>query len=145
MRKLLFFVFTICFSSFINPSEQTYILTVEVEGIKTENGTVLLALYNSEDTYLSEDDKDAYRLGKQKVNGNSIKIVFKDLPKGKYTFAGYHDENDNNQFDKSFGFPKEGYFFSNNAKVSFGPPNYEDAVFILDKDLHQKIILNFGI
>ncbi len=38
--------------------------------------------------------------------------------------------------DKNFlGIPKEKYGFSNNAKGKLGPPDYEDAKFIINAEL----------
>ena len=40
----------------------------------------------------------------------------------------FHDENGNNEFDKNFfGFPLEGFGFSNDANVFFGPPDFKEA------------------
>ena len=32
-----------------------------------------------------------------------------------------------------FGIPTEDYGFSNNAKASFGPPDYQDAKFLFNR------------
>ena len=37
------------------------------------------------------------------------------------------DQNSNNEFDTLFAIPTEKYGFSNNAKVFFGPPKFDDA------------------
>jgi uncharacterized protein (DUF2141 family) len=39
------------------------------------------------------------------------------------------------------GMPEEGYGFSNNAKVFFGPPNFGAASFTIDTEL-KKISIN---
>ena len=57
-----------------------------------------------------------------------MKIVFKNLSPGNYAVAMFHDENGNTEFDKNFfGFPLEGFGFSNDAKIFFGPPTFKDA------------------
>lgn len=141
MKKLLFlFIVFSCFS-FTNPKQDSYTLTVIIEGLKETSGTVEVALYNTEETYLSEEE--AYSWLKEKVTSNSVIVVFENVPKGKYTFAGYHDENNNEKMDKSLGIPKEGFFFSNNVKASFGAPDYKDALFIIDKDTEQKVTLQY--
>jgi uncharacterized protein (DUF2141 family) len=40
-----------------------------------------------------------------------------------------------------FGIPKEQYGFSNNARALFGPPNFEDASFVLNGTASQSIDL----
>jgi uncharacterized protein (DUF2141 family) len=47
------------------------------------------------------------------------------------------DENENLDMDTSFGFPKEGYGFSNDGKVRMGPPDFEECAFEIDKPLVQ--------
>jgi uncharacterized protein (DUF2141 family) len=40
----------------------------------------------------------------------------------------YQDDNDNFTLDRNFfGMPKEGMGFSRDAKMSFGPPAFDDA------------------
>jgi uncharacterized protein (DUF2141 family) len=59
-----------------------------------------------------------------------IRVIFKDLKPGEYALAIHHDENTNKSMDTNFfGLPLEGYGFSNNARVFFGPPSFEAAAF----------------
>ena len=58
--------------------------------------------------------------------------TFKEIPKGEYAVAVFHDKNSNEKMDVNFlGIPKEAYGCSNNAKGFMGPPKYEDAKFLL--------------
>ena len=67
------------------------------------------------------------------VDGSSV-IRFEALPYGEYAISAYHDKNDNGKLDTGmFRMPKEALGTSNDAKVRFGPPKYEDAVFYLDQ------------
>jgi uncharacterized protein (DUF2141 family) len=62
-----------------------------------------------------------------------VTTIFKDLRHGDYAIAVLHDE-DNSQ-GMTFGrfhLPKEGYCFSNNAKVRFKPPKFKKTKFTLD-------------
>ena len=44
-----------------------------------------------------------------------------------------HDENRNGKLDTNFlGIPKEGVGASNNPKSRFGPPSFEESMFVLD-------------
>ena len=54
-------------------------------------------------------------------------ITIDDLKESNYAVAIYHDQNSNNEFDTLFAIPTEKYGFSNNAKVFFGPPKFDDA------------------
>ncbi|MDT0575417.1 DUF2141 domain-containing protein [Croceicoccus sp. F390] len=56
-------------------------------------------------------------------------IRFSDVPPGRYALALLHDENGNGKIDKAMMIPREGFGFSRDAKVSFGPPSFSDAAF----------------
>jgi uncharacterized protein (DUF2141 family) len=103
-------------------------LTIEVDDVKNANGTVMVALYTSQDSFLKQPAKGT---GARAVAGTST-LVFKDLPEGEYAFAVYHDANANGQMDKNLlGIPTEDYAFSNNAMGKMGPPKFEAAKFAL--------------
>lgn len=58
------------------------------------------------------------------------RIQIEEKEEGAYAFVILHDENKNGKADTNWiGLPKEGVAVSNNAKGSFGPPDYEDAKF----------------
>lgn len=62
--------------------------------------------------------------------GSTVTFTFKGVKAGNYAIAVLHDENNNGKADRSLGMiPKEGYGFSRDAKVRFGPPKWKDAVF----------------
>jgi len=101
-------------------------LTIEISNIKSIKGSMMLAIYDSADTFL----------GRQVVKGLTIPVtqkgkmqfVVKDLPLGTYAFSIYHDENDNRVLDTNLmRFPREPYGFSNKAKGRFGPPSFKRA------------------
>jgi uncharacterized protein (DUF2141 family) len=52
------------------------------------------------------------------------------VPAGRYAAQVFLDENKNGKVDRAlFGIPKEGVGFSNDARISLGPPKWADAVF----------------
>ena len=54
----------------------------------------------------------------------------------------FHDVNSNEVLDTSlFGFPKEPYGFSNNARGMFGPPEYEACKIMNTTSVQLKINL----
>ena len=58
-------------------------------------------------------------------------FAFPSLPRGDYALAVIHDENGNGRLDTFAGIPREGYGFSRNAPVRFGPPRFAAARFTL--------------
>ena len=51
------------------------------------------------------------------------------LPRGDYAIAVIHDENGNGKLDTFAGIPREGFGFSRNPKIGFGPPRFKAAQF----------------
>ena len=101
-------------------------LEVSVTALRSEAGTVHVALYDSVETFPNGQQYLVDRV----VSAKTGVAAFVGLKPGTYAIAIYHDENGNNDFDQNFiGFPSEGYAFSNGAKAFLGPPDFVDAAF----------------
>lgn len=59
-------------------------------------------------------------------------VRFDGLPPGDYAAAIVHDENGNNKLDTLMGIPREGFGFSRNPAIGFGPPKFAAASFAVD-------------
>ncbi len=60
-----------------------------------------------------------------------------NLTYGTYAVSVLDDENSNLEMDMFIGIPKEGFGFSNNARVGLSPPKFEECSFILDQPYKQ--------
>ena len=118
------------------PSLQAAELTINITGIPSAKGKVLVALYDDPGAY------DANQRGKSAmvtVTGKQETVVFRDLAEGDYAVKLFHDENGNYQLDTNMlGLPKEGYGFSNN-QARFGPSSFEEARFSVKQDTDIEI------
>ena len=56
-------------------------------------------------------------------------VHFSDLAQGNYAVALIHDENANGKLDTALMIPREGFGFSNNPAIGFGPPKFAAARF----------------
>lgn len=66
------------------------------------------------------------------------------LPRGGYAIAVIHDENGNGKLDTFAGIPREGFGFSRNPPVRFGPPRFAAARFTIDHDgVKQEIRMKY--
>ncbi|WP_435416225.1 DUF2141 domain-containing protein [Polaribacter aestuariivivens] len=132
MKKLLLTLAIIFGGIFAtNAQETTFDLTVNISGLSSNKGKVLIALYNEEGQFL----KKRFKGGMSKITDKKVTYTLKDIPKGEYAVSFFHDENDNNKMDTNFfGIPKEDYGCSNNAKGFMGAPKYKDAKFQLSKN-----------
>jgi uncharacterized protein (DUF2141 family) len=55
----------------------------------------------------------------------SVRQLTFDVPAGRYALSVFHDENANRKLDTLAGIPKEGFGFSQNPKIRFGPPRFD--------------------
>lgn len=112
------------FSSFNNADDK---LEIKINGARTNNGYILLSLFNASDGFPDKNNK-AYRKLQLTLNNNATVAEFKGLPVGEYAVAILHDENNDQKMNTNWvGWPKEGFGFSNNAMGMFGPPSFNKA------------------
>jgi uncharacterized protein (DUF2141 family) len=110
-------------------------LTVNVIGLKNNKGSIVIKLFNSKECYSTKDAKP-YKVISSPIKDRNAAVSFIDLAGGEYAIKLFHDENDNGIHDSNFlGIPKEDYAFSNNARGTMGPPDYEKASFEINNDL----------
>lgn len=132
MKKLILIIAFI-FSGIptTNAQEETFNLTVNISGLKSDKGTLMVAIYNKKENFLNK----RFKGDMVKITGKKSVVIFKNLPKGEYAVSFIHDENDNKKMDTNFlGIPKEDYGCSNNATGFMGPPKYDEAKFQLSEN-----------
>ena len=118
-------------------------LEVKIDNIKNDNGDILIGLYsNRQDFPRKVSDGRIVRASKEGVS-----VAFHDLKPGPYAISVMHDENSNKDMDQNkIGIPKEGFGFSNNARISLGPPSFEKVKFEIQpgtKDTRISIDLRY--
>ena len=101
-------------------------IKILVSNIDQNKGIIHYGIYDNAEFFPNEKGK---LLGGFKNVSDVVKtgITIDDLKESNYAIAIYHDQNSNNEFDTFFAIPTEKYGFSNNAKVFFGPPKFDDA------------------
>lgn len=108
-------------------------LTITVNNVKSNEGKVSVAVYNSPDGFLKFDK--VFKAEAVPSQKGSTEVVIKDLPKGTYAIAAFHDENGNDELDTNvLGIPKEPLGFSKGKMKTFGPPSFEECAFELTSD-----------
>jgi len=119
MKRAIIFILL-----FINvlSSYSQYTLTVEFTALRNNNGNVLYELFDAKQKSL--------KVGTIDIANNKAVVVFENLKTAKYGVNFIHDENKNKKLDtKMLMIPKEGFGYSNNPTVKFGPPAYEKWIF----------------
>ncbi len=104
-------------------------LVVKITGLPSEKGQVKIAVFNSVEKWLGENPLYSSTIGVEK---QAVQWKISDVPYGEYGIAVFHDENKNGKMDKNvLGIPAEAYGFSNNVRVTFGPPTWEKSKFVV--------------
>ena len=104
-------------------------VAVEVRGVRSEAGSVVVALYGSIDGFPSRFEKALRKLS-VKIRDGKANVRFEGVAPGRYAVCAVHDENGNGRLDTNIlGIPREGVGVSNNVRNRFGPPGFEDAAF----------------
>ena len=105
-------------------------LTVVIDKLRSANGMVHLALWNSAVGFTRPEH--ALIQTEQPAADGQVRFDLGQLAPGRYALASYHDENGNGEFDQTWiGWPDEGLGFSNGAWITLGRPSFEDAAFEL--------------
>lgn len=100
---------------------------VAVEGLRNERGLVHFCLTRDPRHFPDcAGDPDARSTS---VDADAARIRFTGLPAGDYALSVVHDENGNGRLDSFAGIPREGFGFSRNPAIRFGPPRFVQAVF----------------
>ena len=140
---LITFAFSLTLYSFVNPSADTYSLTIEGKNLRNSKGFVQFTLYNKNGSIPDEDYENYYKILKGEIVNGSSTITFKNIPSRKYAINILHDENKNGKIDKGFILPIEGIGFSNFQSIGFSNrPNFSKASFELkeNKTISVKVI-----
>ncbi|ARN76798.1 hypothetical protein BST97_01590 [Nonlabens spongiae] len=135
--RTLFLIGTFSVLAFAKAYSQNT-LTLELEGIEKQKGTLYLSLFNSKNGF-PDDGKKGVESRKMTVLGSSVTITFENLPDGFYAAAYYQDVNDNGELDKNFfGIPREPVGASN--MDSLGQPKFDKCKFEVRGDKVVKIV-----
>ncbi len=127
----------------VTADELPGILMIEIVGLKQATGTVHIAVYNSDSTWLGDEAVMTEKVAVADAMDGDLVRTEVQLPLGKYAISAFHDQDDDGELNTNLiGMPKEPIAVSNNALGKFGPPKYEDAVFTLDAEpAIQRIIM----
>lgn len=110
-----------------NAHPGTAALTVELHGFRNDAGKALVGLYVGARGF-PEDRKAAVAGRSSPIVNRAARVRFDRVPATRVALAALHDENGDSKMEKGFfGQPKEGYGFSRDAPVRFGPPDFDDA------------------
>jgi uncharacterized protein (DUF2141 family) len=102
-------------------------LIVVVDGVRNEKGDIEATLYAS-----AAEWPDGKPVADVQVDAKpgQVTLKFPSVPAGTYAVAAFHDENRNGKLDTNvFGFPLEGFAFSNDVHPFLSSPAFTAAAF----------------
>lgn len=112
-------------------------LQVTVNGIKSNEGTIMLALHASDETFPNDEPTITKMVS---ADAATVTIAIDDLSAGEYAISLYHDINGNEELDTNImGIPKEPFGFSNDAMGTFGAPSFKKSTIVVPDQGTKKI------
>ncbi|MEC8265681.1 MAG: DUF2141 domain-containing protein [Pseudomonadota bacterium] len=128
------FIFFLLFFNNLKSAE----LTIKILNVAENIGLIHFAIYDSAE-FFPENEGKKIGFKKKVIDLVDHEVTLSDLEESYYAVAIYHDKNSNGKFDTFLSIPQEKFGFSNDAKVFFGPPNFDEASFYLKKNQRLKI------
>jgi uncharacterized protein (DUF2141 family) len=120
-------IFILLAISFYNSSTgQTGKVILQIENIQTKKGGEISAAIFNKTNFLKTGKQLATT--SREVTTAKMVFVFDDVPAGEYAFVAYQDIDRNKSMKTNFiGYPKEPWGISNNPRILFGPPSFEES------------------
>ena len=106
-------------------------LVVQIAGLKYPKGRICLQVFSGAKGFPYQKTGNNGRIGKcVAIAQNSQTVTFNQMVPGHYAIAAFHDRNSDNKLNQGrLGIPTEGFGFSNNPPLRFGPASFDDAKF----------------
>jgi uncharacterized protein (DUF2141 family) len=105
-------------------------LDLSITGLRSAKGNVLICLTENAKAFPDcAKDPGAHKM--RVIAGNAAHVRFDGLAQGTYAVSLIHDENGNGKLDTMMMMPREGFGFSRNPAISFGPPKFGSASFVI--------------
>lgn len=112
---------------------------LELSGLRSTKGVVQICLTRDAARF-----PDCAPGSLRTVPAAQTRVRFDSLPSGAYAVALFHDENRNNKLDTMLGIPREGFGFSRNPAIGFGPPKFSAARFtVTTGDSAERVKLKY--
>ncbi len=110
-------------------SAQASTLKLTIDGVRSDQGQLLVAIFDDAESFPRVPEKAVVKKVLPAADGR-VEIVIDQLKQGSYAVALHHDENGDTKMNFNFvGMPKEGFGFSGNKRIFFGPPSFKNAKF----------------
>lgn len=118
-------------------------LDLAVTGLRNNKGNVLVCLTANPKAF-PDCSKDPNSRKATVAAINAGHIHFEGLSAGTWAVSLIHDENGNGKLDTAAMIPREGFGFSRNPRIGFGPPRFTAAAFTIgDATTSQSVKMRY--
>jgi uncharacterized protein (DUF2141 family) len=118
-------------------------LEVALDGFRNHSGQVRLCL-TRDPRFFPDCKGDPSALHLTAPVARASGLSFAALPSGDYALSVFHDENGNGRLDTFARIPREGFGFSRNPAIRFGPPRFAEARFqVAGQAVRQNVHINY--
>jgi uncharacterized protein (DUF2141 family) len=135
-RWLRLSLWSLAASFMVSPvlAEQSSSLTVNITGLQSQQGEVLICLWKQDDENFPLCSDDAsFRNMTIAPTDSSVTVVFEGIPAGDYALSAFHDEDRDGRIDRGFmGRPTEGLAVSNAVEGERGRPSFNKTKFTMN-------------
>jgi uncharacterized protein (DUF2141 family) len=132
---------TIALVGAVPPAQPGADVTIVAKHLRNDRGVVRACLTGQAERFPNCDDKSrSFQVVGEAAD--TVTLVFRDVPPGRYAVALLHDENGNGKADRAaMMIPTEGFGFSRDAKVRFGPPRFGEAAFDVAAGTNERLVI----
>lgn len=108
-------------------------------GLRSHKGQ-LLACMTAMPGAFPDCSKDPHAQHLTVPASGKMELKFQMVTSGRYAISLLHDENGNGRADMMLMVPREGFGFSRDAAVHFGPPRFAAAAFTVASEAETQTI-----
>ena len=116
---------------------------VAVEGLRNARGLVRLCL-TRDPSHFPDCNRDPAAVKRSVPAGQAASIRLGGVAAGTWALSVIHDENGNGRLDRFLAVPREGFGFSRNPRIRFGPPDFDQVRFeVAGERVRQSIRIRY--
>jgi uncharacterized protein (DUF2141 family) len=102
-------------------------IRIVVSGVRNHHGSVICSIWAGANSDQFTKTGTATQKLSVPIQAGQAVCASEGLPAGAYAATVFHDENGDGKFNKKFGYPLEGYGFTNNVRPTVKAPSFDEC------------------
>ncbi len=128
--------------SSVNPGISKSSIAINVTGLRSTKGKVHFCVTANAKAF-PDCSKDSQAVKLTVLAKTASAVTIPVAGPGTYAVSLIHDENGNGKLDTTLGMPREGFGFSRNPAIGFGPPKFKSAAFAVQGTAAQSVKMKY--